>query len=115
MSHKSGPGGRDQRRPGAATTAICGLVAYQTRDAARRAAKTIPRHASENLRARGYRCVGGCELWPAGVLPQPVVEGGVPVGEGYGLNGREPMRDVLLPILERVRRRTGGSAQILRR
>lgn len=116
MSHKNRRRQHVDHRTSAATTSICGLVAYQHRDDARRAAKQLPtRTWSDVGRARAYQCRGGCELWHVGYLPQLVIDGLVTAAEWYGYHGRRPLKDELIPLIAMMRRRTGGSAQILRR
>jgi hypothetical protein len=102
-----------RRRVFGATTAICDRVAYQNRDGARRAAKVIPYF--EDRPARAYQCRDGCELWHAGYLPELVVQGVVTAGEWYGYAGRPALRDTLLPMIDQIRRRTGGIASFERR
>lgn len=116
MGHKNRRQERITVRPALASNSICGLIAYQNRGDARRAAKSmVARQSSTVARARAYHCRGGCELWHAGYLPQLVTDGVVTAGEWYGYDGHRPLKDVLIPLLERMRRRTGGSAQITRR
>lgn len=102
-----------RRRLFGATTSICDLVAYQERDGARHAAKRLP--PQDNTSARAYRCSDGCELWHAGYLPELVVQGVVTAGEWYGYGGRPALRDVLLPMINQIRLRTGGNASFERR
>lgn len=101
------------RRPGGATSGICGLYSYQTRAAAKRHAKTLPHNTG--MRARAYPCRSGCGGWHVGYLPQLVIAGIVTVAEWYGHHGATPMRDILIPLLEHVRASTGGELTFERR
>lgn len=111
--HRSRTGDRSLRRPPGATSSICGLVGYQQRSGAKWAARNMP--FFQNQHARAYPCHEGCGQWHAGYLPELVVQGVVTAGEWYGSTGQKPMRDVLIPLLEKVRRRTHGELSFERR
>lgn len=110
--HKNRGGDRGLRRPAGASTRICNRIAFPDRSNAKRAARSMP---WKDGRPRAYLCRGGCELWHAGYLPDMVIKGVVTAGEWYGLNGDQPMRDVLVPLLEEMREYTDGQALFERR
>ena len=110
--HKNRGGERGLRKPAGASTTICDRIAFPDRDNARRAARAMP---WGDGRARAYQCRGGCELWHAGYLPEMVIHGVVTAGEWYGYNGRQPMKDILVPLLEEMREYCEGKAYFERR
>jgi hypothetical protein len=111
--HKRRRQDNHRHRPSGATNAICGLVGYQERKGADRAAKRLPPIDGEH--ARAYQCIDGCDLWHAGWLPGLVRAGVVTATEWYGRDGQPPMQDILLPLLERLRAIGRGKATFERR
>jgi hypothetical protein len=85
----------------------CGLKGYETRHAAKQAAR-----GHHDSHVRPYRCRGGCDYWHVGALPEAVIRGDVTAGELY--DHREASQGRRSPAGQ-LRRSRISAARILKR